>query len=691
MPQSDSPAVNQGEESAKTLVQPKILIRDQDLPIFSEKDKNQIKTWLKPALDAYEAGEFETALQEDQKLLDSEPKGSVKEAALFFKGDIYLKLAGEEDTDFLQAALTSFQEANTAYPDSPNCPRGLWKIGDISSRLGLQYESIASYKRILSKFPNSPYAPKAQLGIAHTYQVWKRWKDALSAYSKLIPSDLSPEDRPLAVLGLAETLYFSEDYSHAYVIYSTGLKTFESYFSQQPITLYHYGDSAFQIGKRKEAKDIFLKFYNVFPRDILTLVVLSRLDNIFYLEEDGQQVSNMREIIQNLYPGPLGTKITDVIDEFEEIKTQECMKKSRKNGIETFIIQKCSEGDPKKAKALRDEIKVIGDMIDSLLHEPPESFTVQQFVYQEGEQFLRLNLPLLTFEINSRLYPFIEPSPFQRDVLTALNRAAVEAVDKEFQEKEDLNVVELYFSSPDTFTGKVIFGPTGFKIATSLYRNGFYVQALPILESALNSSSLKNLDEAIYLYTKILTETGDNANALKKMDYFLKKYPNSPLRSEVIENSGNLLYKTKKYDLAIEKYKLWISLFPLSPERKRVSLKLASAYDLSSKYLDSVPIYLDLIKKEPHSDPSIYLKLGNDYFLLKEYKKALSAYENELREKGDRKLTDWIKFRIAKCYEATHQKKKENEMFSELAKNSEDPIIKTLALEKTSINFEVKH
>jgi tetratricopeptide (TPR) repeat protein len=153
---------------------------------------------------------------------------------------------------------------------------------------------------------------------------------------------------------------------------------------------------------------------------------------------------------------------------------------------------------------------------------------------------------------------------------------------------------------------------------------------------------------------------------------------------------GNLLYKNKKYDLAIEKYKLWLSLYSSSPNKRRVSLKLASAYDRSLKYQEAIPVYLQLLEKEPHSDPSLYLKLGNNYFQLKEYKEAIVAYKNGIQEKGDKKSVDWILFRIAKCYEATGQKEKERATFMDLAKNAEDPIIKTLAIEKTWSKYEVK-
>ncbi|MBI1822735.1 MAG: tetratricopeptide repeat protein, partial [Nitrospirae bacterium] len=593
------------------------MAKEDDLPLIPEKGKEQLKRWLKPALDPYEKGEYESALQETKKLLETASKETEREVALFLKGDIYLKLAGDGDTDFLQMAIDSFREANIAFPESVNSARGLWKIGAISSRLGLQYESIASYKRILLKFPDSPYASKALLGIAHTYQVWERWKEALDAYSKISPSSLAPEDRPLAVLGLAETLYYSNDFAHAYMIYSTGLKSYETYLSQQPLTLYHFGDSAYQTGRRKEAKEIFLKFYNIFPRDPLTLMVLSRLVNIFYLEEDGKASTNMVDIIQSLYPGPLGTKITDLINEIEEIKTQECLKKSRKHGLESFIIQKCTEGDPKQVKVPRDGAKVIGDMIDSLLQEPPPSITVQQFVFQEGEQFLRLGKPLMTFEINKKLYPYLEGSPLQRDVLIALNKSAVEAVDKEYQAGNDLGVVEIYFGSADIFSGKLIFGPTGFKIASSLIRNGFYSQALPILETSMNSTTLPQMDEALYLYANTLTETGEYVTARKKLEFFLKKYPESRRKPDVIEALGNILLKAKKYDLAIEKFKLWLSLYAAAPNARNMSLKLASTYDKNQQFRESIPIYQQLLQKEPHLKPVLYQKLGDNYFQLK--------------------------------------------------------------------------
>lgn len=682
--------INQSTSEFNSSNPVKTTFKEDDLPIFPEKRKNQIKEWFKPALAPFERGEYENALQEAKKLIETAPNAPEREVALFFKGDVYLKLAGDGDTDFLQMAIDSFQEANIAFPESANSARGLWKIGEISSRLGLQYESIASYKRIISKFPDSPYASKALLGIAHTYQVWERWKDALATYSKISPASLSPEDRPVAILGLAETLYYSNDFPHAYMIYSTGLKSYESYLTRQPITLIHFGDSAYQTGRRKEAKEIFLKFYNIFPRDPLTLMVLSRLVNIFYLEEDGKEATNLTEMIQNLYPGPLGTKITDLITEIEELKTQECLKKSRKHGLESFIIQKCSEGDPKQIKPPHDATRVIGEMITSLLQEPPPSMMVQQFVFQEGEQFLRFGKPLVTFEINKRLYPFLDASPLQREVFIALNKSAVEAIDKEFQAGNDLGIVEIYFGSTDIYTGKLLFGPTGFKIASGLIKNGFYSQALPILETAMNSTTLSQMDEALYLYANTLIETGEYGIARKKMEYFLKKYPNSARRPDVIEGLGNLSVKSKKYDQAIDKYKLWLSLYSSSSRATDIRLKLASAYDKNQQFHEAIPIYLQLLQKESPLAPALYLKLGDNYFKSKEYKEAISAYETGLRKKMDPRLTDWTRYQIAKCYAAMGQTTKEKELLSDLSKTSSDPIIKILATDKSSSHIEAK-
>jgi tetratricopeptide (TPR) repeat protein len=419
-------------------------------------------------------------------------------------------------------------------------------------------------------------------------------------------------------------------------------------------------------------------------------MALSRLVNIFYLEEDGKEASNMNDIIENLYPGPVGTKITTLIHSIEEVKTQNCLKKSRKQGMGSFIIQKCSEGDLKQIKAPHDEVKEIGEMVESLLQEPPQSVAIQQFVYLEGEEFFRLNEPLISFEIERKLFPFVEPSPFQKDVLILKNKATIEAINKEYQAKRDLKIVEIYFNTPDAFTGRIIFGPAGFKIASSLIRHGFYSEALPILETAMNSLSLSQMDEALYLYATTLVETGEIEKARKRMEFFLKKYPNSPFRPEIIENLGNISYKTKKYDLAIEKYKLWLSLYPSSPNNRRVSLKLASAYDRSSQYREAIPVYLQLLQKEPHSNSPLYLKLGDDYFKLKEFKEAIAAYENGIRKTGDKESADWFLFRLAKCYEATGQKEKERKLFEELANKAENPIIKTLAIEKTWSKYEVK-
>ncbi|WDT80119.1 MAG: tetratricopeptide repeat protein [Candidatus Manganitrophus sp.] len=178
-----------------------------------------------------------------------------------------------------------------------------------------------------------------------------------------------------------------------------------------------------------------------------------------------------------------------------------------------------------------------------------------------------------------------------------------------------------------------------------------------------------------------MLENGDYPQAEHKMNTFLKRYPKSRHLSALLIDLGAALDHQGKHPRAIKIYTEWLLKNPKHADQEKVSLLLAKAFRKKGDYRKEAAIYLKWIDHRPENAAELSFLLGDAYYRLREYQKAIQAYQTALKEKSETPQGDWIQLQIAKSHAALGQKTRGRSLFDQLARNAKDPLVRQMAAE----------
>lgn len=134
--------------------------------------------------------------------------------------------------------------------------------------------------------------------------------------------------------------------------------------------------------------------------------------------------------------------------------------------------------------------------------------------------------------------------------------------------------------------------------------------------------------------------------------------------AEVYEVLGDTYVFWKQYDLAISNYRISLQ----SITSNAVQLKLAKAYWLNNNYQESITAYNGISTLDLSNYQHVVLQegLGDTYFSIQEYQKALKAYNLALKKANQHeiksKITD-LNSKIAQVFSETDNEKEAEDYF----------------------------
>lgn len=645
---------------------------DHELPFFPENYAPDGADPFKAILEAYHAGQFSRAISETDRLLQQLAEGPLSETASFLRGDLYLKWAETGQPDHLQDALAAFKEAQLRYPDSENAIRSLWRIGQIYRKLGLYYESIGSFKRILLRHPNSRFALSARIGIAETYQRWKKWKEADNTYEQIDLRSLSKEDQVSVLLGHADSLYHQNNFEAAYRKYERGRALTDP--PATPVILFQHAESAYRTGRTARAREIFLDLLTLSPTDPLAPVALAKTGDTWRQEGEFDKASLIYlEVQSSIAPNPSGG-LAKLVASIGQLAIQECgAPLPHKHSFDCQAIRDRED--------IREALGLMEKQATAVLQAPFLEGVAQETLMEAIEQFRIYGALPAALELESRFLALL-PFSYFRLRLAALHRKTIsEEVGRLAKEEDDLKIVALFHARSSDFTPPMLTGPTGLQVGISHSRLGLYAQSIDLYAPIAATPSNPLSEEALFLLGKSLLEKRDYPQAEQKFNAFLKRYPKSRRISPLLIDLGTALDQQGKHHRAVEIYNDWLRKYPNHPDEERVSLRLAKAYRLKGDFRKEAAIYLKWINRNPAAAADLSLPLGSAFYRLKEYQKAIQAYQTALKEKTGNPEGDWIQLQIAKSYRALGQKSRGRALFDQLSQNAKDPLVRQMAAE----------
>ncbi|TAJ99485.1 MAG: tetratricopeptide repeat protein [Candidatus Manganitrophaceae bacterium] len=655
-----------------TVLESNTRAEELELPLFPENYATQGEDPFKTILEAYRAGNFSQAVVETDQLLKHLSEGPLSETASFLRGDLHLKWAQKGGPKHLHQALASFQEAQQKYPDSENAIRSLWRMGQVYEKLGLYYESIGSFKRVLLRHPNSRFAPVARIGIAQTYRGWKKWKEAADAYARIDLPSLSAEDQASVLLGVADTFYHLNDFETAYQKYEKGRA-----LSTDPATpeiLFQHAESAYRTGRTSQSRELFFNVMTLSSIDPLAPVALARTGDAWRREGAFEKAGLIyAQVLAAPGSNPSGG-LDKLIASIGQLEMQECSAPLPRKSSDCQAARDREE--VRQALALTEKQAL------TVLQTPPLNEIAQETLLEAIERFRIYGAFSVALELESRLLALIPLSHFQLRLAAVYRKTIGEEIGRLAKEGDDFQIVEFFHARSSDFTPPMLTGPIGLQVGISHARLGLYSQAIDLHAPIAASLSSPLAEEALFLLGKSLMEKGDYPQAELRLNAFLKRYPKSSRVSVVLTDLGLVLDQQGKPDRAIKAYSEWLHRYPNHPDQERISLLLAKAYQHHGDFRKEAAIYLKWIGRDPENAAGLALSLGNAYYRLREYAKAIQAYQSALKAEGAD--GDWVRFQMAKSYHRLGQRNRGSALFDQLVRNAKDPLLRQMAVEEAA-------
>ncbi|MEO0292635.1 MAG: tetratricopeptide repeat protein [candidate division WOR-3 bacterium] len=144
---------------------------------------------------------------------------------------------------------------------------------------------------------------------------------------------------------------------------------------------------------------------------------------------------------------------------------------------------------------------------------------------------------------------------------------------------------------------------------------------------SLKGISLDLLDEAQYKILEIRWRRGEFPTKIHMYKVFVEKYPKSPRTPSLLLKIAEYYEVAKRYDLAIQFNKKVLFDYPGSLEAKEALFNAVRVYEEMGEFPKAIELLENNIEGEPDLKEKIYLKLGENFAKMRDFKKAIEYYK----------------------------------------------------------------
>lgn len=248
---------------------------------------------LAGGLRQFQAGEYAAAVTLFTQAEKQGAGGPVEEAALYLIGESMARSSTKPQE--IHAAIKALEDARRRYRKSSRAGWSLWRTGSLYRKLGFDPEAIAIYERLLREEPaDSPLAPFLRHDLADAYTAQGRYAQAARHFQTV--REMTSDDVSLAeaTIGLANVSYALAQYDVAGALYKIAEAKWPNLIWSKTATVFAMGDSFLNLKQWPRAQQIFIRGYNLYPRDEAAPLMLARL-------ADGLRRSGQSALAGDLY------------------------------------------------------------------------------------------------------------------------------------------------------------------------------------------------------------------------------------------------------------------------------------------------------------------------------------------------------------------------------------------------------
>jgi tetratricopeptide (TPR) repeat protein len=666
---------------------------DPGLPVFPPgyAESMSADDPLQPVLSLYRSGDYAGALFQAEEVAGQlSPLDPLAETVAFLLGDLHFKsvetLGGSEP---LYASISAFQSAILNYRESQNAIRALIRMGEVYRALKFYPESLATFRRVLIKHPKSRFVLPARLGMADTYRDWGKLKETEDTYKLIRNMKLSKAERMSVNRGEADIAYQSGNLKRAYQKYREMGARPTDYGEEDRRTLFQFGQAAYQTGHDKQAREVLLAYYNTFSGDEMSPIALAQVGETWRRAKKDKGAGPAYESIRNTFllmkassPGEIAGKLLNEVGALGRKK--ECPAKLPQIRPSDCIPIAEAEGSGALPRGVKEVIALSRELIQAV----PLLPVYQETIFSAARALRSQGLVDTPFELEDRLRlprVGIEQTAFQKQVHATFRKTMQEVVGELGKAGGDQKVVDLFYRYPAAFSPAMKTGPTGMQVAESMTETGLPSAAAEIYEAIASTTRHAGAEEALARLAAIRASQGEQVDAHRNVTQFLARYPTRREAPSMVQAFGDLLAEEGETDLAIEKYRDWLTRYPGHPDESRVLLSLARGYVRKGALLEAAETYERFFSVEMAPTSQAYLEAADVSYELERYKDASGYYESALKADPGFSYAGWSELQLANSYRALGQIERSQEIYVRLSEQATDPVIKQLAATKARI------
>ncbi len=568
--------------------------------------------------------------------------------AQFRIADCYYKTMDLKDPHSVMNVAKIYFELVSKYPKNPESSWGMFQIGNCYMKLGFYEEALAAFKYVIKYAPKTLYVKTAKFNVGTILLKFRKYNEAIKYFQDIIknyPKSLILEK---AYYKLGDCYAALKKYKKAIKYYQYAEKNWPQLLNNMPETLYNIGDTYFHLKKYGKAREYFLKIRSLFPKTNYVNIALlkvgetylkeNKIDNALYVFNRVIQISKDKnnQIIARIRMAEIGFKYNIS----PEIKKEYGYLVNPEKGF-LYIIKNYPE-----------------NKLTQVAYSKLVKYYLKNGIYSKAVYYL---------EEFFRKFPFSEIADLMKSNLKQALKGYINLL---FQNKNYYKIAVYYEKYKEDLFNTIYNQNLFLQIALSL-KNLFLIQESTTLFKKIYKKTKKNKDFIEYniIDNDFILE---DKNILNKINIFLKKYPNSLYKNDLLFLKGKIIAKSGNF---YESLKIYLKLLNSNYKPFLVTYEIAKLYESIGDLKNAYKQYSMLISF-PYSDNNvnfiisdIYFKKGYLDFKLKNYDSAIKELGQFIKRFPNDNRVAEAYFYIGQCYFLKGDYKKAKEKFNFIIKS----------------------
>jgi len=557
--------------------------------------------------------------------------------AFFLRAYAFYKNLEPNDFAQLIKAERLFQDALVSYPKSSLVPFGYTAIGMIQKSLN-NLAAAEGYLNIVKQgYPEYPGLAEVMFHLADIYDRQGYQDKALRYYKQVFEDSVENNYIPDAGIGYGKALFNKRQYLDSLTVLNYVVKANPKKVYTSHELLLHIGNSNFEVGQSKAARQALIRVMNLFPEMEGRDVLLSKIGDTYGMDNNQEKAIKVYELVREKFPDSEGYIASSIgiarylTEDKEKIEIYEMIKnKFPENKFARISMMRLAEiyqanGEYNKC------IKEIEDLLST---------------HPRGLRYEAVKLM-------QKAYEALFKTQLKSDEYTKV-----------------LNRYELEHERLDRMGSRKIAFSVGLAyLQAKLYEESFnhLINAYKQYKRSSRSSEL------LFGLGVAMDESGRDGDALKLFVAFSKRFRKNEHRVEALSRAGNIYLEQEKYKLSAAQFEEAYKTSKNHLEKGKILILHANVYEkkgdmkTASNFREKAIKEVALASGENYEVlTDVYKELGRTYASLKKHIKSADAYLKALNFSTDDREKANLGFLLGDAYQKGNIIPKAKEAFQQV-------------------------